>query len=182
MEKRAMNNDTHWKTYCAVVLLMAAACFSVYFLLKPDREKVAQKTVQKHMIATSVSPDSLRIMYYAPIDSAFGTNYFSDRDRDTLQANITKVAQILKKGADRMGPDGMPNFYIIDLAQRQMAGTARLGSIVVHDTPKGAFSGFKTHINYEGYHPVNGKFRAQRWYYLTKDCKSVVTTFELPLP
>lgn len=158
----------------AITSVMLCACSS-------GQEKT-NDSVMKHMKMTAGLEDSIKIMYWSPVDSAYGTKYFSENDRDTLAKTMGDVAAILKTGAEKMKTSGKPDRYIISLAQRQMAGTARVGNIIAEEIPKGKFSGWKVHVNYQSYRKTSGTYRAQRWYIVDKDGESIIQYFEIPLP
>lgn len=145
-------------------------------------QEKAREAALRHMKTTAGMTDSMKIMFWSPVDSAYGTKYLSESDRDTLARAMSDVSAILKKGAERMKASGKPDSYVISLAQRQMAGTARVGNIMAEEKPKGEFSGWKFHVNYESFRASHGKYRAQRWYYVDRDGQSIIQYFEIPLP
>lgn len=162
------------------ILVMALA--SIMLCACSSRQENVRESVLKHMKMTAGLEDSIKIMYWSPVDSAYGTKFFSEGDRDTLAKTMSDVAVILKTGAEKMKTSGKPDAYIISLAQRQMAGTARLGNIIAEDIPKGEFSGWKIHVNYQSYRKANGTYQAQRWYFVDKKGESIIQYFEIPLP
>ena len=55
-------------------------------------------------------------------------------------------------------------------------------NIIAEEIPKGEFSGWKVHVNYQSYRKTSGAYRAQRWYIVDKDGESIIQYFEIPLP
>ena len=65
------------------------------------------------------------------------------------------------------------DYYVMDLAERQMLSQA---------TSKKEWTGWKVKNRLPAVTHHGMKYNAERWFFINKDGKEVVRTFELPLP
>lgn len=72
--------------------------------------------------------------------------------------------------------------YVIGLAERQMAAMSEIRTMVYKAAKKGEWSGWKVKIDYQCKDKNGIAYRAERWYFIDKDCKQVIKSFEIPLP
>ena len=56
-----------------------------------------------------------------------------------------------------------------------------LFSGMLGDCKKGPWSGWKVRVTYTCKSKYGCKYKAQRWYFLDKDCQTVIRSFDLPI-
>ena len=67
------------------------------------------------------------------------------------------------------------------LADLEMRMSTGLFSGMLGDCKKGAWSGWKVRVTYTCKSKYGCKYKAQRWYFLDKDCQTVIRSFDLPI-
>ena len=72
--------------------------------------------------------------------------------------------------------------YLMDLAERQMRANSDIRQMLSQATGKKEWTGWKVKIDYQAVTHHGMKYNAERWFFISKDGKAVVRTFELPLP
>ena len=138
-----------------LTVLMLASCQS--------REIKIKKLVTNHLEQSLENPQNLKIKEIAQPDSAFGLNYFTKQE----QAYMTK-------------PD-LDDAYTMTLADLEMRMSAGLFSGMLGEAKKGEWSGWKVRVTYTAKSKYGCKYKAQRWYFLDKDCQTVIRHFDLPI-
>ena len=74
------------------------------------------------------------------------------------------------------------DFYVMDLAERQMRANSDIRQMLSLATGKKEWTGWKVKIDYRAVTHHGMKYNAERWFFISRDGKAVVRTFELPLP
>ena len=166
------------KHYFLIVLstLLLTSCA----LNSPSRRM--KKLAQKNLVASLDYPKQLKVTAIADPDSAFGVNYFTKQEiKGMLRVMAVVTKQLMQK------TNGMSDFSNLDpyynsLIQRQMGAASEVQNMIFKNVPKGQFSGWKVKIDYECVDKNGFKYRAERWTFFDREGKSVVKTFEIPLP
>ena len=75
----------------------------------------------------------------------------------------------------------MNDAYAMTIADMEMQVSANLYGNLLGESPKGAFSGWKVRTSYTAKSKYGCYYKAQRWFFIDKDCKSVIKYFDLPI-
>lgn len=141
-----------------------------------------KKMAKSNLEASLDYPKQLKVTAMAEPDSAFGVNYFTKQEiKGMLRVMAVVTKQLMQK------TNGMNDFSNLDpyysgLIQRQMNAASEVQNMIFKNVPKGQFSGWKVKIDYECVDGNGIKYRAERWTFFDREGKSVVKTFEIPLP
>lgn len=144
--------------------------------------KRMKRLAQENLKASLDYPKQLKVNAIAEPDSAFGVNYFTKQEiKGMLRVMAVVTKQLMQK------TNGMSDFSNLDpyysgLIQRQMSAASEVQNMIFKNVPKGQFSGWKVKIDYECADRNGIKYRAERWTFFDREGKSVVKTFEIPLP
>ena len=125
-----------------------------------SRESKIEKLVTSHLEQSLENPQNLKVLEIAQPDSAFGLNYFTKQEQAYMMNTITDVTKLA------------------DLEMRMSSG---LFSGMLGEAKKGAWSGWKVRVTYTGKSKYGCMYKAQRWYFLDKDCQTVIRHFDLPI-
>ena len=71
--------------------------------------------------------------------------------------------------------------YFTKQEQAYMMNTITLFSGMLGEAKKGAWSGWKVRVTYTCKSKYGCMYKAQRWYFLDKDCQTVIRHFDLPI-
>jgi hypothetical protein len=126
--------------------------------------------------------ESMKVMAVSEPDSAFGTNYFTQKETLSMikmMKTVTDTIMARTDGMTRLDPN---DYYVLSLADRQMRASNEIRDIVFRSGKKGDWSGWKVRIDYQATDHTGTKYRAERWALIDKKAKHVIRTFELPLP
>ena len=131
-----------------------------------SRESKIEKLVTSHLEQSLENPQNLKVLEIAQPDSAFGLNYFTKQEQAYMMNTITDVTKVLMERTDYMTN---PNL------------SSGLFSGMLGEAKKGAWSGWKVRVTYTGKSKYGCMYKAQRWYFLDKDCQTVIRHFDLPI-
>lgn len=160
--------------FCGVLALALMACGNLNDEIKNNAMKNVMDNVD--------NPETISIIAISEPDSVFGLEYISPKERKLIINVMNKVTEAIMKKTDNMTKVETIDYYVMDLAQRQLQVGPQLTQIIESKVPKGDFSGWKVRIDFsaKGDHDIT--YRGERWVYLSKDGKTVLNSFELPLP
>ena len=156
-----------------LTVLMLASCQS--------REIKIKKLVTNHLEQSLENPQNLKIKEIAQPDSAFGLNYFTKQEQAYMMNTITDVTCVLMERTAYMTKPDLDDAYTMTLADLEMRMSTGLFSGMLGDCKKGAWSGWKVRVTYICKSKYGCKYKAQRWYFLDKDCQTVIRSFDLPI-
>ena len=142
-----------------LTVLMLASCQS--------REIKIKKLVTNHLEQSLENPQNLKIKEIAQPDSAFGLNYFTKQEQAYMMNTITDVTCVLMERTAYMTKPDLDDAYTMTLADLEM----RMSE----------WSGWKVRVTYTAKSKYGCKYKAQRWYFLDKDCQTVIRHFDLPI-
>ena len=146
-----------------------------------SREIKVKKLVKSHLEQSLDNPQHLKIKEIAEPDSAFGLNYFSPQEQAYLLGTVTSVTKVLMERTAYMTKPDMDDAYTMTLADLEMRMSTGLFSGMLGDCKKGPWSGWKVRVTYTCKSKYGCKYKAQRWYFLDKDCQTVIRSFDLPI-
>ena len=129
-----------------------------------SRESKIEQLVTSHLEQSLENPRNLKVLEIAQPDSAFGLN--------------TKV---LMERTDYMTNPNLDDAYTMTLADLEMRMSSGLFSGMLGEAKKGAWSGWKVRVTYTCKSKYGCMYKAQRWYFLDKDCQTVIRHFDLPI-
>ena len=158
-------------TMLSVVLL--ASCQS--------RESKINKLVTSHLEQSLENPQNLKVQEISEPDSAFGLNYFTKQEQAYMLSTVTNVTKVLMERTAYMTKPDLDDAYTMTLADLEMRMSTGLFSGMLGDCKKGAWSGWKVRVNYTSKSKYGCMYKAQRWYFLDKDCQTVIRSFDLPI-
>ena len=161
---------------------MTLAMLSVVLLAScQSRESKIGKLVTSHLEQSLDNPQDLKVLEIAQPDSAFGLNYFTQKEQAYLLGTVTDVTKVLMERTAYMTKPDLDDAYTMTLADLEMRMSTGLFSGMLGDGKKGAWSGWKVRVTYTGKSKYGCKYKAQRWYFLDKDCQSVIRCFDVPI-
>lgn len=155
------------------ITLLMAAC--------TDRKQELQQLAEENLRLSVEYPKQLDIVAVSEPDSAFGFSYFSQKEKACIVRIMKSVTDSIMKRTDNMRSLDINDFYVMDLAERQMRANSDIRQMLGQTTGKREWTGWKVKIDYQAVTHHGMKYNAER-FFISKDGKSVVRTFELPLP
>ena len=154
-------------------LVLLASCQS--------RESKINKLVTSHLEQSLENPENLKVLEIAEPDSAFGLNYFTKQEQTYMLSTVTNVTKVLMERTAYMTKPDLDDAYTMTLADLEMRMSTGLFSGMLGDCKKGAWSGWKVRVTYTSKSKYGCMYKAQRWYFLDKDCQTVIRSFDLPI-
>lgn len=154
-------------------LVLLASCQS--------RECKINKLVTSHLEQSLENPEKLKVLEIAEPDSAFGLNYFTKQEQAYMLGTVTNVTKVLMERTEYMTKPDLDDAYTMTLADLEMRMSTGLFSGMLGDCKKGAWSGWKVRVTYTCKSKYGSMYKAQRWYFLDKDCQTVIRSFDLPI-
>ena len=146
-----------------------------------SRESKINRLVTSHLEQSLDNPQELKIQDIAEPDSAFGLNYFTEKEQAYLLGTVTNVTKVLMERTAYMTKPNLDDAYTMTLADLEMRMSTGLFSGMLGDGKKAAWSGWKVRVTYTCKSKYGCKYKAQRWYFLDKDCQTVIRSFDLPI-
>ena len=146
-----------------------------------SRESKIEKLVTSHLEQSLENPQNLKVLEIAQPDSAFGLNYFTKQEQAYMMNTITDVTSVLMERTAYMTKPDLDDAYTMTLADLEMRMSAGLFSGMLGEAKKGEWSGWKVRVTYTAKSKYGCKYKAQRWYFLDKDCQTVIRHFDLPI-
>jgi hypothetical protein len=158
------------------------AVLAVLLMASCDRKgrivSLAESDVMEHTQCQG-KPEILGI---SEPDSAFGTGYLSQKEKESMMAVMQKVTETIMKRTNNMTEFNPDDKYVIDLAERQMKAMSEIRSTIYDSDKKEDWSGWKVRVDYQAINHSSMDYKAERWLFIDKDGKKVVKSFEIPLP
>ena len=146
-----------------------------------SRESKINKLVTSHLEQSLENPQNLKVLEIAEPDSAFGLNYFTKQEQAYMLGTVTNVTKVLMERTEYMTKPDLDDAYTMTLADLEMRMSTGLFSGMLGDCKKGAWSGWKVRATYICKSKYGCMYKAQRWYFLDKDCQTVIRSFDLPI-
>ena len=146
-----------------------------------SRESKISKLVSSHLEQSLENPQNLKVQEIAEPDSAFGLNYFTKQEQTYMLSTVTNVTKVLMERTAYMTKPDLDDAYTMTLADLEMRMSTGLFSGMLGDCKKGAWSGWKVRVTYICKSKYGCMYKAQRWYFLDKDCQTVIRSFDLPI-
>lgn len=147
-----------------------------------DRKKELQQLAEENLRQSVEYPKQLDIVAVSEPDSAFGFSYFTQKEKAGIVRIMKSVTDSIMRRTDNMQSLDINDFYVMDLAERQMRANSDIRQMLSQATGKKEWTGWKVKIDYQAVTHHGMKYNAERWFFISKDGKAVVRTFELPLP
>ena len=144
-------------------------------------ESKINKLVTSHLEQSLENPENLKVLEIAEPDSAFGLNYFTKQEQAYMLGTVTNVTKVLMERTAYMTKPDLDDAYTMTLADLEMRMSTGLFSGMLGDCKKGAWSGWKVRVTYTCKSKYGCMYKAQRWYFLDKDCQTVIRSFDLPI-
>ena len=146
-----------------------------------SRESKINKLVSSHLEQSLENPQNLKVLEIAEPDSAFGLNYFTKQEQAYMLGTVTNVTKVLMERTEYMTKPDLDDAYTMTLADLEMRMSTGLFSGMLGDCKKGDWSGWKVRVTYTCKSKYGCMYKAQRWYFLDKDCQTVIRSFDLPI-
>ena len=146
-----------------------------------SRESKINKLVTSHLEQSLENPGKLKVQEIAEPDSAFGLNYFTKQEQAYMLGTVTNVTKVLMERTAYMTKPDLDDAYTMTLADLEMRMSTGLFSGMLGDCKKRAWSGWKVRVTYTCKSKYGCMYKAQRWYFLDKDCQTVIRSFDLPI-
>jgi hypothetical protein len=167
--------------YAEKAALIAAVCCTVTLLACSGKEDKIKALVLENLTQTTESPNDLKVLGISEPDSAYGAGYFSDADRKHILAILKKNNDVIMEKTGNMSFYNSDDAYVTNLVYMQVHASGILHGILSGSLRKGAWSGWKVRADFSARNQY-GPYKAERWFLMDKDCRSVFSTFDLPLP
>ena len=165
-----------------ITKFISLAMFSVVLLAScQSRESKINKLVTSHLEQSLENPENLKVLEIAEPASAFGLNYFTQQEQAYMLGTVTNVTKVLMERTEYMTKPDLDDAYTMTLADLEMRMSTGLFSGMLGDCKKGAWSGWKVRVTYICKSKYGCMYKAQRWYFLDKDCQTVIRSFDLPI-
>ena len=162
--------------------ILSLAMLSVVLMAScQSRESKISKLVTNHLEQSLDNPETLKVLEVAQPDSAFGLNYFTKQEQTYMLGAVTNVTKVLMERTNFMTKPDMDDAYTMTLADLEMRMSTGLFSGMLGETKKGAWSGWKSKVTYTAKSKYGCMYKAQRWYFLDKDCQTVIKSFDIPI-
>lgn len=158
----------------AIAVILMASC--------KDSNRTLQQLAEQNLRQSVEYPQQLQIMAVSEPDSAFGTNYFSPKEKDGILHIMRSVTDSIMRRTNNMQSFDINDFYVMDLAERQMRSNAEIRDMMRLSKGKGEWSGWKVKIDYSAKSHHGLDYHAERWFFINKEGNSIIRTIELPLP
>ena len=146
-----------------------------------SRESKINKLVTSHLEQSLENPENLKVLEIAEPDSAFGLNYFTKQEQAYMLGTVTNVTKVLMERTAYMTKPDLDDAYTMTLADLEMRMSTGLFSGMLGACKKGAWSGWKVRVTYTCKSKYGCMYKAQRWYFLDKECQTVIRHFDLPI-
>lgn len=146
-----------------------------------SRESKINKLVTTHLEQSLENPQDLKVQEIAEPDSAFGLNYFTKQEQAYMLGTVTNVTKVLMERTEYMTKPDLDDAYTMTLADLEMRMSTGLFSGMLGEGKKGAWSGWKSKVTYTAKSKYGCMYKAQRWYFIDKDCQTVIRHFDLPI-
>ena len=146
-----------------------------------SRESKINKLVTSHLEQSLENPQNLKVLEIAEPDSAFGLTSFTKQEQTYMLSTVTNVTKVLMERTEYMTKPDLDDAYTMTLADLEMRMSTGLFSGMLGDCKKGAWSGWKVRVTYICKSKYGCMYKAQRWYFLDKDCQTVIRSFDLPI-
>lgn len=160
--------------YIVAALLCLTGCTNKHHALK----QLAVENLKQSM----EYPKQLQVVAISEPDSAFGFSYFSQKEKAGIVRIMKSVTDSIMRRTDNMQSLDINDFYVMDLAERQMRANSDIRQMLSQATDRKEWTGWKVKIDYQAVTHHGMKYNAERWFFISMDGKAVVRTFELPLP
>lgn len=159
--------------FSLLVMALLASC---------DRKARMVGLAEENIRMSMESPVGFSITGISDPDSAFGVNYLSQHEINSMTALMQNVTAVIMERTNDMTAFNPDDHYVMGLAERQMKAMADLRTMVHKTSEKGEWSGWKLRVDYEAKDKYGETYRAERWFFFDKDGKAIHKSFELPLP
>lgn len=163
------------------MVVMAMLAVGLFAQCIDNKEKMVEVAKQR-LIQSVAHPDQLKVLGVSEPDSAFGADYYTKNEIRGIMTMMAKVSAFIMKRTNNMTAFNPEDAEVMELAERQMAASAAIRSMIMQSEKKGEWSGWKVKIDYQCKNKNGRLYRAEKWFFLDKAGKRVEKTFELPLP
>jgi len=161
-----------------VIYLLAATLLLIACDQKERMANLAEENIRQSLD----NPDQLKILAVSEPDSAFGSNYFSQKEVQVMVMMMQKVSEEIMRRTNNMTEFNPDDRDVMFLAERQMRAMAEIRALIHESRRKGEWSGWKVRVDYEAMNNEGLCYKAERWLFLDKDGRNVFKTFEIPIP
>lgn len=158
------------------------ALLAVLMMVSCDSKERITSLAETDVIEHTDCQGNPEILGISEPDSAFGTGYLSQKEKEGMMSVMQKVTETIMKRTKGMTEFNPDDKYVIDLAERQMKAMSELRSTIYDSDKKGEWSGWKVRVDYRAKGKNDVEYKAERWLFIDKDGKEVVRSFDIPLP
>ena len=158
------------------------ALLAVLMMVSCDSKKRITSLAESDVMEHTDCQGKPEIIGISEPDSAFGTGYLSQKEKESLMSVMQKVTETIMKRTSGMTEFNPDDKYVIDLAERQMKAMSELRSTIYDSDKKGEWSGWKVRVDYQAKGKNDVEYKAERWLFIDKDGKEVMRSFDIPLP
>lgn len=145
-------------------------------------EKQAHDTALENLKLSLENSENFELLQVAPVDSAFGLNYFTKQELNHILKSTSAGTQKAIKYTKKFSNIADMSPAAIAAVQRQMKSNNAVRELFLRPMRKGDFSGYKVKITYQATDARGNKYVAERWNFVDPKGKQVLRTFEIPIP
>lgn len=145
-------------------------------------EKQAHDTALENLKLSLENSENFELLQVAPVDSAFGLNYFTKQELNHILKSTSAGTQKAIKYTKKFSNIADMSPAAIAAVQRQMKSNNAVRELFLRPMRKGDFSGYKVKITYQATDACGNKYVAERWNFVDPKGKQVLRTFEIPIP
>ncbi len=145
-------------------------------------EKQAHDTALENLKLSLENSENFELLQVAPVDSAFGLNYFTKQELNHILKSTSAGTQKAIKYTKKFSNIADMSPAAIAAVQRQMKSNNAVRELFLRPMRKGDFSGYKVKITYQATDARGNKYVAERWNFVDPEGKQVLRTFEIPIP
>lgn len=146
-----------------------------------NTEDKVKTLASENLKLTIDNPEHLEVLGVSKVDSAFGVNYFTDKEVRSIFEATKRVTENVMKQTNGLTQFDRANPALIALIERQMKASTEVRNLLLKANKKGEFSGYKLKIDYQSKDANGFNYKAERWFFIDKKGEQILRTFEIPL-
>lgn len=165
-----------YKVICA--LLVSVFCLSC----SDNVEDKVLSLANENLKLSLDNSENIKVLGVSKVDSAFGVNYFTEKEVRNLFEVTKQVSEKIMKATNNLTEFDKSDPAMLSLIEKQMKASGEIRDLLLRSNKKGEFSGYKLKIDYECKDANNVPYKAERWFFIDEKGEQVLRTFEIPLP
>lgn len=160
-------------------LVIAATMLSCKQNMRDNMKGIIMENIEGQLD----NSQGLKFVFSAEVDSAFGSNYYTQKDLDLMRKIIAHNISILDTSMKDLSFETLPSSSVLRDLKRNMkaADDFRFLCDKTMSGKKGNFTGWRMQVLYSFEDKEGTKVENRRWVFFDKEGKNVVNSFEIPI-